>query len=51
MTGLWQIQARRNPSFYVYIGLDRLYIRNWSFWLDMKILWRTIGVVLAGTGE
>ena len=51
ITGLWQIQARRSPSFHDYTRLDSAYIRDWSFWLDLKIIWRTIGVVLAGTGE
>lgn len=51
LTGLWQIKARRNASFLDYINLDSAYVRNWSLWLDIKILWSTIGVVLAGTGE
>lgn len=50
LTGLWQIEARRSPSFHDYIALDSEYVRNWSLWLDLKILWRTIGVVLSGTG-
>jgi lipopolysaccharide/colanic/teichoic acid biosynthesis glycosyltransferase len=51
LTGLWQVQARTSPSFHDYISLDSAYVHNWSVWLDIKILWRTIGVVLAGTGE
>ncbi len=51
ITGLWQIKARRNPSFLDYITLDSAYVHNWSLWLDIKILWSTIAVVLAGTGE
>ena len=51
ITGLWQVQARKDPSFDNYISLDVTYIENWSFWLDMKIIVRTIGVVLAGTGS
>jgi lipopolysaccharide/colanic/teichoic acid biosynthesis glycosyltransferase len=31
--------------------LDTAYIENWSVWLDLKILVRTIGVVIAGTGS
>ena len=50
LTGLWQVNARRNSSFERYIALDTAYIENWSFWLDMTILLRTIGVVLSGTG-
>ena len=51
ITGLWQVQARRDPSFDSYISLDVSYIENWSIWLDVKIILRTIGVVLAGTGS
>lgn len=50
VTGLWQVQARQDPSFDSYISLDTAYIENWSLWLDIKILVRTVGVVLAGTG-
>jgi lipopolysaccharide/colanic/teichoic acid biosynthesis glycosyltransferase len=51
LTGLWQVTARQNPSFQSYIELDSEYVNNWSFWLDCRILWKTIGVVLAGTGH
>ncbi len=51
LTGLWQVTARQNPSFQSYIELDAEYVNNWSFWLDCRILWKTIGVVLAGTGQ
>lgn len=50
LTGLWQIQARRDSSFAVYIALDTAYVENWSFWLDLTILIRTVGVVFEGTG-
>jgi exopolysaccharide biosynthesis polyprenyl glycosylphosphotransferase len=51
ITGLWQVQARQDPSFDNYISLDVAYIENWNLWLDLKILARTIGVVLQGTGS
>lgn len=51
ITGLWQINARRSSSFHDYISLDAAYVQNWCLWLDVKILWRTVGVVLAGTGD
>lgn len=50
MTGLWQVEARQDPSFDSYISLDTAYVENWSLWLDLKILARTIGVVFSGTG-
>jgi exopolysaccharide biosynthesis polyprenyl glycosylphosphotransferase len=51
ITGLWQVQARQDPSFDSYISLDTAYIENWSLWLDAKILVRTVGVVISGTGS
>jgi exopolysaccharide biosynthesis polyprenyl glycosylphosphotransferase len=51
ITGLWQVQARQDPSFDQYISLDVAYIENWSIWLDMKIIIRTVAVVFAGTGS
>jgi len=51
ITGAWQIRARRDPSFESYIQLDTEYVRNWNFWLDIKIMLRTISVVLSGTGQ
>lgn len=50
LTGLWQVEARQDASFEKYIALDTAYVENWSFWLDMKILWHTAEVVLRGTG-
>jgi exopolysaccharide biosynthesis polyprenyl glycosylphosphotransferase len=50
ITGLWQVQARQDPSFDSYISLDVAYIEGWNLWLDLKIMVRTIGVVLQGTG-
>ena len=51
MTGLWQVQARQDASFDSYISLDTTYINNWSVWLDLKILLRTLTVVFQGTGS
>jgi exopolysaccharide biosynthesis polyprenyl glycosylphosphotransferase len=51
ITGLWQIEARQDPSFDSYISLDTAYVENWNLLLDARILARTIGVVLAGTGS
>jgi exopolysaccharide biosynthesis polyprenyl glycosylphosphotransferase len=50
VTGLWQVRARQDPSFDSYISLDVAYIESWSLMLDLKIIARTVGVVLAGTG-
>jgi len=51
LTCLWQVSGRNNvTNFRDWVRLDLEYIDNWSLWLDLKILWRTIPVVLAGTG-
>ena len=50
LTGLWQVQARHDPSFAKYIALDTAYVENWSFWLDLRILVQTANVVVRGTG-
>jgi exopolysaccharide biosynthesis polyprenyl glycosylphosphotransferase len=51
ITGLWQISARRDPSFERNMALDIEYIENWNLWLDLKILMKTIPTVVAGNGE
>jgi lipopolysaccharide/colanic/teichoic acid biosynthesis glycosyltransferase len=51
MTGLWQVEARQDPSFDSYISLDTAYVENWHLLLDLRILARTARVVLSGTGS
>ncbi|MFH0776850.1 MAG: sugar transferase [Patescibacteria group bacterium] len=46
ITGLGQISGRSDLDFEEEVALDTWYIENWSIWLDLKILWKTIGVVL-----
>ena len=48
MTGLWQVSARNDPSFDVWVAYDLEYIARWSIWLDIKILLQTIPVVVNG---
>jgi exopolysaccharide biosynthesis polyprenyl glycosylphosphotransferase len=50
LTCLWQVRGRSNLSFREWMKLDLFYIENWSFWLDIKIILRTIGVVFRGEG-
>jgi exopolysaccharide biosynthesis polyprenyl glycosylphosphotransferase len=51
LTCLWQISGRNQISdFKDWVRLDLEYIDNWSLWLDLKILVRTIPAVLVGTG-
>jgi lipopolysaccharide/colanic/teichoic acid biosynthesis glycosyltransferase len=51
MTGLWQIGARRHPEFDHWVKKDLEYIDRWSFWLDLKIIARTVPAMLAGQGR
>ncbi|MFT4688277.1 MAG: exopolysaccharide biosynthesis polyprenyl glycosylphosphotransferase [Limisphaerales bacterium] len=51
LTCLWQIRGRNEvTSFKDWVSLDLEYIDNWSLWLDLKILLKTIPVVVLGTG-
>ena len=51
LTCLWQVSGRNNVcDFKEWVRLDLEYIDNWSLWLDLKILCRTVPVVLVGTG-
>lgn len=50
LTGLWQVTARRDPSFERGLALDLEYIRNWTLWRDLQILCKTFSVVLRGSG-
>jgi lipopolysaccharide/colanic/teichoic acid biosynthesis glycosyltransferase len=50
MTGMWQVSDRNAASFAWRVQVDVHYVRNWSPWLDMYILAKTIGVVLKGSG-
>ncbi|WP_294625371.1 undecaprenyl-phosphate galactose phosphotransferase WbaP [uncultured Bilophila sp.] len=50
MTGLWQVSGRNDLSYKQRVHLDRFYISNWSTWLDLLILARTLPVVLGRKG-
>lgn len=50
ITGWWQINGRSDRPMHLHTEDDLYYIRNYSPWLDLRILWRTVGVVLRGRG-
>ncbi len=45
VTGLWQVSGRSSLSFDKRVELELYYAQNWSFWLDIKILFKTIGTL------
>ena len=49
ITGLWQLEARDNPSFHAYRRLDLMYVDNWSIGLDLYILLATVPMLIAHT--
>lgn len=52
ITCLWQVSGRNElRDFDEWVGLDLKYIRHWSLWLDFEILFKTLGVVLSGSGR
>jgi exopolysaccharide biosynthesis polyprenyl glycosylphosphotransferase len=50
MTGLWQVSGRSDVPFHDMVRLDLHYIRNWSLWLDLEIILRTIPAVIGNRG-
>ncbi len=50
ITGLWQVSGRSDTDYEVRIALDLWYVKNWSLWLDIVILLKTIKVVLRMEG-
>ena len=50
LTGLWQVNGRSDLSWEESVRLDLRYVQNWSFTLDLLILWRTISVIFRGSG-
>jgi exopolysaccharide biosynthesis polyprenyl glycosylphosphotransferase len=50
ITGLWQVSGRSELSYEDRVRLDMHYIRNYAIWLDMHVLFNTVGAVLRGSG-
>ncbi|MCL2713011.1 MAG: sugar transferase [Alphaproteobacteria bacterium] len=50
ITGLWQVSGRNSTTFDERVAHDTFYARNWSIWLDLKIVLRTVPTVLSGSG-
>jgi exopolysaccharide biosynthesis polyprenyl glycosylphosphotransferase len=50
ITGLWQVSGRSDISYDERVRLDMYYVRNWSLWLDLQLLFQTIPAVLKSRG-
>jgi Undecaprenyl-phosphate galactose phosphotransferase WbaP len=50
ITGLWQVSGRNNTTYEERLRHDEFYVRNWSPWLDMHILARTVSTLVCGRG-
>jgi Undecaprenyl-phosphate galactose phosphotransferase WbaP len=50
ITGLWQVSGRSNTSYRYRVKLDTWYIMNWSLWLDIAIIFKTVRVILKAEG-
>ena len=50
ITGLWQVRGRSQTTFDEMVRLDLQYSREWSIWLDLKIIFETPFAVLSGKG-
>ena len=50
LTGLWQINGRSDLSWDESVRLDLRYVENWSFALDLQILWKTLSAIVGGSG-
>ena len=51
ITGLWQVSGRNNITFDERLKLELYYVQHWSFWMDIRILFKTVGVVLSRKGN
>jgi exopolysaccharide biosynthesis polyprenyl glycosylphosphotransferase len=50
LTGLWQVSGRSDIPWEEAVRLDLYYVENWSPWMDLMIAWRTVKVMLTGSG-
>ena len=50
ITGMWQTGGRNDTGYEQRVRMDSWYVRNWDFWFDIVLLWRTLKVVIKGNG-
>jgi lipopolysaccharide/colanic/teichoic acid biosynthesis glycosyltransferase len=50
ITGIWQVSGRSDLTYAERVHLDMQYIRNWTIWLDLQLLFQTIPAVISRRG-
>ena len=50
MTGLWQVSGRNDVDYETRVYLDVWYVKNWSLWYDLALLFKTVKVVMSRSG-
>ena len=50
ITGMWQVNGRSDTTYEERVQMDTWYVRNWSVWIDIIYLIKTVTVVLARKG-
>jgi Undecaprenyl-phosphate galactose phosphotransferase WbaP len=50
LSGLWQVSGRSDTDYASRVAFDTYYLQNWSVWLDLWVLYKTVGVVFRGRG-
>ncbi len=50
ITGMWQTSGRSDTGYSRRVQMDTWYVRNWDFWFDIVLLWRTMKVVILRKG-
>ena len=50
ITGMWQTSGRSDTGYDLRVQMDTWYVRNWDFWFDIVLLWRTMKVVVKKEG-
>ena len=51
ITCIWQVNGRNSVSFKEWMKMDLQYIDNWSIWLDVKLMFKTVGVIFKANGQ
>ena len=50
ITGMWQVSGRSDTTYPERVAMDTWYVRNWSVWIDIMYLFKTVKAVVTGRG-